>query len=450
MRAFFLPMDDDIRIHSTIALGTLPSDRYADMVGVASHEYSGHAALDKTAAKFLYRYSVQKAYEWLWHIMYEGNMSEGVWQLLENSNRVCVGIDKAAVLAEETVATLLGILALRKADPGREVAVPLENRYHEANSEVFGNDYRSLYRDLALLAHRTGPLPLILIAQHALGQVRITSEEQGSVINNSMSDNSVMARLVDGCAGLTNGIAGVRRLKSLSPADWEALICKSVSGYEDNCRELQSVQTALRSAVEGDRRWWRQRMGTANPADGLWLAAQGHLEIRVYHPSWGAAGPKPARNQMQKFMNEAAFQFLKQAFKGDRLVVAVSAPFLDADTSWLCFLPLRFADQRLSPVAYLPPPHELFPLLADALPAYETANAELRRRQSIESLVFFEGLRQQVVAEEGLICPLWTGPNRCCGRREQLIRLFEAGEAAKDRGSRIPCWNLREDPAATE
>ncbi len=59
----------------------------------------------------------------------------------------------------------------------------------------------------------------------------------------------------------------------------------------------------------------------------------------------------------------------------------------------------------------------------------------------VASLVFFEGLRQQIAAGRGLRCPLQAGARGCCGRRESLLSLWEVGERLRREGIDLEQWD---------
>jgi hypothetical protein len=409
---------------------------------ICAHE-RWHIALLSLAVKGLISLAASRAHQAVFNIISENN--NRAWEELQQWNLILTKLTKSIALVEELIATLLGCAEFKekKSELHHQVeADRIEEDFIQAQSKLFGPDFVEIYGQLADIFHEFGSVPLAILTAYSMDWVEVErfGEWEGIPVH-KINEETSRSRLYK-CLEMLNSLRHLPEAHHWTRDDWDNFFDRWLLDFRRWRANRQELRRFLARELALCQKWWADRgfKGYDNPAVSVEQIASQPKELvmmTVRGPPFEFTEDAPLQQRVQKKLNERA----RLASDKNRTVVVLASP---PNTISLVFVPFFDKDnQGATPFTCLTnserPPR----------PPKERLIDNLILRESLSTLLFFEGLRQIFITGCGVRCPVrcmeWAeracariDGNKlptCCGRSKEIIAFWEAGNKPNLPGS---------------
>lgn len=411
---------------------------------IVSHE-RWHIALLSLAVKGLIRIAASKAHQAVFNIISENN--NRAWEELQQWNLILTKLIKSTALVEELIATLLGCAEFKEKKSELHHLVEadrIEEDFIQAQSQskLFGPDFGEIYGQLADIFHEFGSKPLAILTAYSMDWVEVEryGEWEGIPVH-KINEETSRARLYK-CLEMLNSIRHLPEAHQWTGDDWDNFFDRWLLDFRRWRANRQELRRFLARELALCQKWWADK-GYDNPAVAMERINRKVKEMMIMTleeciPLEYIEDPH-LQQRVQK-LNER----IRLASEKNRSVVVLEAP---PNTISPVFVPLLGKDGHGAiPFTCLttgePPPRSF----------EEYLRGYIVLRESLSTVLFFEGLRQIVTTGCGVRCPVrcmdWADRalakkkgNKlptCCGRTKEIIAFWEAGNKARELGLFLP------------
>jgi hypothetical protein len=300
-------------------------------------------------------------------------------------------------------------------------------------------DFGETYGQLANIHRKFGIEPIKILTMYSMNWNEVEPFVNWEEMPVLQLNEEIGRSRLDQCLEVVNSIR-LPEVHHWTKDDWLQFFYHRVINFPRWLSGRQEVDSFFAYDLSLCQEWWEDRgfEGPYNPAEAVeWIqSVPQELVGRTVH----SVQPADTTNAQQQQRLRGIDERVKLAREQDRSVVALSSP---ANTILIGFVPRFDKDnQAAMPFTCLmtgKKPH---------IAPQERDVYEVTLRESLSTLLFFEGLRMMISTGYGVRCPVrcmeWSGQAfariegtqlpSCCGRAKGIMAFWEAGNKAKKSG----------------